>query len=341
MATIDDTLAELTAQVTDLQRRITEASEDLAAAQAREGTLTAANAEQAGIISTLRAELADVQHQLDVALHPVDNLLTLDLQSIPLGKVGAVSAGKMWGLPGKLAADANWARTYNVEDSPGGDRWLRQKFAAGPAGQGSGNGISLGVPFPGGERVEKATIAMGVRTSPGFDATYGVKGPGLVGLTPDQPSLTFPSGDKPDPLGQGMSGRWMLFNQRSLSGHVFVHPNEWAWYTYHNTLREQYIWAVPPVPFEPGRAYDLVETIELNDPALLPAADGVARAWIDDQLVVDRDDYDWRRRPDLDMVGVMWSIFRGGPAGDARYEQPTESWIDIADGLTVTTPRAA
>lgn len=311
---------------------------DLQQAAAENTSLTERLARVNADLTLTKAERDALQRRLDDLQPQVETLLKLDLSVVPLGKVTAAGMGKAWGLPGKLAADGNWARTEVLEDSPGGRRWIRQKFAAGLAGQGSGNGISLGVPFPGGERVDKATIAFAVRTSPDFDATYGVKGPGLVGLTPDQTSLTFPSGDKPDPLGQGMSGRFMLFNQKGLSGHVIKHPNECAWYTYHNTLREQYIWS--GVTIEPGRAYDLRETIELNDPTLLPAADGIARMEINDQLVIDVDDYDWRKRPDLGLVGIMWSLFRGGPNGDARYAQATESWIDIADGLTVTTPAA-
>ena len=62
--------------------------------------------------------------------------------------------------------------------------------------------------------------------------------------------------------------------------------------------------------------------------------DGVLRAWLDGANVLDRTNFDYRRRGTVHISHLMWSIFRGGATMD--WAGKRDSHIDF-DRVRITT----
>jgi hypothetical protein len=278
------------------------------------------------------------------ANHPATNvLLELDLSKMPLGPVTAAGAGLIFGKQNPIADDYQWRFSSIVAD-PDGRRWLRWFSKANT--EGADFGVNLGIPLA--RRVDEATLDMVLRLSPGFDPAFGVKWPGPSMTTPGGTGTRAGSGN--DPGDADASCRSMLIKpvtgtfpqpppepeRRALS------PFEVAEYGYQvgNIQQMRFTRFVPT----PGVPFAQRKRIKLNSFAgAIPNADGALQTWYADEgtpLAPGRDDpaEKWRVRPDVRISHVFWSQHRGGPNGDPRWAAPNDGWVDIADGLTVTTP---
>src|SRR5436190_9677602 len=74
-------------------------------------------------------------------------LLQVDLSGVSLGAITAAKAGTIWNQGGSLYADANWQNQTVVQDGGTNKRWWRFSTVAGASGEGSANGVSLGIPL--------------------------------------------------------------------------------------------------------------------------------------------------------------------------------------------------
>ena len=152
-----------------------------------------------------------------------------------------------------------------------------------------------------------------IRFSENFDFVKGGKLPGLFGGE-GASGGTIPDGT------DGFSTRLMW--RRNGDGEVYAYlPTSEK----HGTSIERGAWR-----FEPGVWYHIEQEVRLNHPS---RADGQIRLWINEDLVIDKEDLLFRTAETLQIDGLFFSTFFGG--GDASWATPRDVYADFAD-LSVT-----
>lgn len=278
-------------------------------------------ANQANQIATQASLITSLQARIKALTPPEVLLSSAGLKDLSDGPLTAVKAGAMFGLKSKAGADSTWNNLAVVHDSEG--PFVRWTTKAGSYGAGAG--ASAGLPLS--KPVTDATLSMRIRFSPGFDPTLGGKIPGLSGVVPGV-SPTFPSGGKADPDGVGWSGRIMWEKLMRL-----------IMYMYHDGQKltaagvaygDGVSWGSTGVPT--GVWLNLKVRYVLN----AGQVNGRLQAWLNDVSVIDVP-YRYRKRDDLLITHLLFSVFRGGH--EAVYAAKTDGYIDMKDFL-VTTPVA-
>ena len=126
--------------------------------------------------------------------------------------------------------------------------------------------------------------------SPGFDGTYGIEG----------------WGGKPNT--DGTKGWSCRSASSGRSAHVGIQLGFYAYevktgrYNYGQTLHFK-------DPVQPGKWVCVEQYLKLNTPG---HKDGIARAWIDGELVFEKTDYLWRNTNKLKIYSYWLDYYRGG-----------------------------
>ena len=251
----------------------------------------------------------------------------MDLSKVPLGPLTAAGAGLIFGQPDKIASDRFW-RFHTVVADDDGRRWLRWFTAKGT--EGSSFGISLGIKFA--RAVDHAKMAYTLRFSPNFGWSYGGKLWGYSATTPGT-SPTLASGGH-DPGSNGASSRVMWLTPGSYKSLAPL-ANSLAAYWYAPGKTEQNIFTKREV--KAGVPIDLVLESTMNTPG---KSDGLMSLTQDGVELVRNEAMPWRTDPKCQWSHLFPNQFRGGPNGTPAWSAPTDGYIDIADGLLVTTPSA-
>ena len=231
-------------------------------------------------------------------------LVTADFDALPTGRV--TPDRFIFSLGGSNNAPREYDDTTVVPDDRGRGKVLRTTLDAHsvrrlPRGN---NGIVVFIPLP--RRVQSACLTYDVKFDRSFDWSLGGKLPGLLGVAPGvQPAL--PTGGH-HTRNLGWSGRlmWLGPGAYAMPGR----KNMVATYMYSPEQESRYgdnVWW--NASFVAGRWHTIKQCYGMNT---VGRRDGTLRSWLDGRLVVDRTDYVFRTREDVDISHISWSIFRGG-----------------------------
>lgn len=154
-----------------------------------------------------------------------------------------------------------------------------------------------------------------VRFSPNFEFIKGGKLPGLFGGTVND-GRKIPDGTN------GFSARYMW--RRNGNGEVYAYlPTSVEHGTSmpltHGNVRGNW-------QFQPGQWYHLEERVILNTPN---ANNGSVTVWVNNQLVLNQTDLQFRTTPTLKIDGILFSTFFGG--GDRTWATPRSVYADFAN----------
>jgi hypothetical protein len=214
-------------------------------------------------------------------------------ETLPAALIQA-GATRLWGVANiSLQRDGNNVAVFSVRYPAGS---INPASLAAPVG-GAGFLLSRGA-----ERAH-ACLSYEIRFPQGFQFALGGKLPGMYGGQ-------APAGGEAVAEGEGFSARFMW--RRGGAGEIYLYQagrttpfgesiGRGAWF------------------FHPGKWQRLNQEIMANS---VGKQDGVIRAWLDGQLVVEHTGLNIRDRPDLGVAGLMFSTFFGGH--DANWASPSD-----------------
>lgn len=187
-------------------------------------------------------------------------------------------------------------------------RWLRVNFAVGKIGPEQG-GAGWRMPFG---KHEAAEMSYTLRFSKDFDFVKGGKLPGLCGGPENV------SGGRPANGRNGFSARLMW--RKDGRGEAYV---------YHKNQKGDYgdSFAFPAdFRFPTGTPVKVRISVSMNTPG---KRDGTLRVWIDDKLVVERIEMEWRTVDTFGVDGLYFETFHGG--GDLSWAPTKPCWVEFKD----------
>lgn len=187
-------------------------------------------------------------------------------------------------------------------------KWLRVNFTVGKIGPEEG-GAGWRKPFG---RHEAAELSYMLRFSKDFDFVKGGKLPGLCG-GPDNVS-----GGRPATGTNGFSARLMW--RKDGRGEAYV---------YHKNQKGDYgdSFAFPAdFRFPTDTPVRVRIAVSMNTPG---KRDGTLRVWIDEKLLVERTDMEWRTVDSFGVDGLYLETFHGG--GDKSWAPTKPCWVEFAE----------
>jgi hypothetical protein len=185
---------------------------------------------------------------------------------------------------------------------------LRVNFAIGKIGPEEG-GAGWRMPFG---KHETAEMSYTLRFSKDFDFVKGGKLPGLCGGPENV------SGGRPANGQNGFSARLMW--RRDGRGEAYV---------YHKNQKGDYgdRFAIPAALRLPADTPVKVRlAVSMNMPG---KSDGVLRVWIDEKLLVERSDMEWRSVDSFGVDGLYFETFHGG--GDKSWAPTKPCWAEFGE----------
>ncbi|HBJ83269.1 MAG TPA: hypothetical protein DDZ88_05230 [Verrucomicrobiales bacterium] len=188
------------------------------------------------------------------------------------------------------------------------NKWLRVNFATGKIGPEEG-GAGWRMPFG---KHEAAEMSYTLRFSQDFDFVKGGKLPGLCG-GPENVSGGRPANGK-----NGFSARLMW--RRDGRGEAYV---------YHKNQKDDYgdSFAFPAeFRFPTDTPVKVRIALSMNT---LGKSDGTLRVWIDEKLLVERSDMEWRSVDTFGVDGLYFETFHGG--GDKTWAPTKPSWVEFTE----------
>ena len=188
------------------------------------------------------------------------------------------------------------------------DKWLRVNFAVGKIGPEEG-GAGWRMPFG---KHESAEMSYTLRFSKDFDFVKGGKLPGLCG-GPENVSGGRPANGK-----NGFSARLMW--RKDGRGEAYV---------YHKNQKGDYgdSFAFPSdYRFPTDTPVKVRIAVSMNT---LAKRDGTLRVWIDDKLLVERNDMEWRTVDSFGVDGLYFETFHGG--GDSSWAPTRPCWVEFTE----------
>lgn len=187
-------------------------------------------------------------------------------------------------------------------------KWLRVNFAVGQIGPEEG-GAGWRMPFG---KHEAAEMSYTLRFSKDFDFVKGGKLPGLCG-GPENVSGGRPANGK-----NGFSARLMW--RRDGRGEAYV---------YHKNQKGDYgdSFAFPSdFRFPTDAPVKVRIAVTMNS---IGKRDGTLRVWIDEKLLVERTDMEWRSVDTFGVDGLYFETFHGG--GDKTWAPTKPCWAEFAE----------
>ena len=256
-------------------------------------------------------------------------LIDADFDSQTAGQVTPISFNKELGRTNH--DEAAYDSMSYVDDTRGG-KAVRTMLAAGKFGGsgGSGDGNVLVVELD--RSTDSACMSYDVRFSSGFDFAAGGKLPGLLGVAPGTaPSVPTDGGS----VAHGWSGRLMWLGP---TAYPFAaeggNDNMVVTYLYHSGQAGRYGDDIEwHRPFVDGTWHHVRQCHTMNT---VGKANGVLKAWLDGDVVVDRTDVLYRTDPNVHITHFDWSIFRGG--SDSAWAGRTDGYVDL-DNVRVVSGR--
>jgi hypothetical protein len=185
---------------------------------------------------------------------------------------------------------------------------LRVNFAIGKIGPEEG-GAGWRMPFG---KHEAAELSYTLRFSKDFDLVKGGKLPGLCGGPENV------SGGRPANGQNGFSARLMW--RRDGRGEAYV---------YHKNQKGDYgdSFAFPAdFRFPTDTPVKVRLAVSMNMPG---KSDGVLRVWIDEKLLVERSDMEWRSVDSFGVDGLYFETFHGG--GDRSWAPTKPCWAEFGE----------
>ena len=185
---------------------------------------------------------------------------------------------------------------------------LRVNFAIGKIGPEEG-GAGWRMPFG---KHETAEMSYTLRFSKDFDFVKGGKLPGLCGGPENV------SGGRPANGTNGFSARLMW--RKDGRGEAYV---------YHKNQKGNYgdSFAFPAdFRFPTDTPVKVRLAVSMNMPG---KSDGVLRVWIDEKLLVERSDMEWRSVDSFGVDGLYFETFHGG--GDKSWAPTKPCWAEFGD----------
>lgn len=187
-------------------------------------------------------------------------------------------------------------------------KWLRVNFAVGKIGPEEG-GAGWRMPFG---KHEAAEMSYTLRFSKDFDFVKGGKLPGLCG-GPENVSGGRPTNGK-----NGFSARLMW--RRDGRGEAYVyHKNQKG--NYGDSFAFPADFRFPTDTDVKVRIAVMMNTVGKRD--------GTLRVWIDDKLLVEHNDMEWRSVDSFGVDGLYFETFHGG--GDESWAPTRECWAEFAE----------
>jgi len=196
-------------------------------------------------------------------------------------------------------------------------KWLRVNFAVGKIGPEEGG---AGWRMPIGKN-EAAELSYVLRFSENFDFVKGGKLPGLCG-GPDNVS-----GGRRATGTNGFSARLMW--RREGRGEAYV---------YHKNQKGDYgdSFAFPAdFHFPTETPIQVRISVTMNT---VGKRDGSLRVWIDEKIMVERTDMEWRTVDSFGVDGFYFETFHGG--GDASWAPTRKCWAEFAE-MEIRRPRVS
>jgi hypothetical protein len=187
-----------------------------------------------------------------------------------------------------------------------GMKWLRVNYTPGRIGPEEG-GAGWRMPFG---RHETAELGYTLRFSSDFDFVKGGKLPGLCGGPENV------SGGRPADGRNGFSARLMW--RRDGRGEAYV---------YHKNQKGDYgdSFAFPDdFRFPTAAPVKVRLSVTMNTPG---ERDGTLRVWIDDRMMVERTDMEWRSAGTFGVDGLYFETFHGG--GDKSWAPTRPCWAEF------------
>lgn len=221
---------------------------------------------------------------------------------------------RTWGLQNLAFQPAPDATAAMQVSYPAGSR--APSVSSAPMG-----GAGFYLPFDAGGYVASACLRYRVFFPESFDFTRGGKLPGIYGGVDRAPSGgARPTGD------DGFSLRLMW--RTDGAGEVYLYaPNMVPSSRAGGMEIGTGVWR-----FERGRWTDIVIETRLNQPGL---SNGIARLWVDDQLIMGVKGIRYRETDAMGIKGVMFSTFFGGKSAD--FAPATDQSLYFADFAWKTT----
>ena len=212
-------------------------------------------------------------------------------------------------------------------DSRGSGKVLRTLLKAGTIHRSNGgdSGDNLFIRLP--AAYDQACVQYDIRFDPNFDWSLGGKLPGLEGVAPGVAPAKPTGGNVTD---VGWSGRLMWLGPKAYS---WAGPTNMAVsYMYHpgqtGTYGDNIRWNKP---FVAGTWHTVKQCYVMNT---VGRANGVLRAWMDGQLVVNNTTFTYRVRNDVHINYIVFSLFRGG--NTLAWAGSRDGYVDI-DNFSVTS----
>ncbi len=187
-------------------------------------------------------------------------------------------------------------------------KWLRVNFAVGKIGPEEG-GAGWRMPFG---KHEAAELSYTVRFSKDFDFVKGGKLPGLCG-GPDNVS-----GGRRATGTNGFSARLMW--RKDGRGEAYV---------YHKNQKGDY---GDSFAFPADFRFPTETPVKVRIAVTMNAVgkrDGTLRVWINEKLMVERADMEWRTVDSFGVDGLYFETFHGG--GDASWAPTRACWAEFAE----------
>ncbi len=187
-------------------------------------------------------------------------------------------------------------------------KWLRVNFAPGKIGPEEG-GAGWRMPFG---KHEAAELSYTLRFSKDFDFVKGGKLPGLCG-GPDNVS-----GGRRANGTNGFSARLMW--RKDGRGEAYV---------YHKNQKGDYgdSFAFPAdFRFPTDAPIKVRIAVTMNS---IGGRTGSLRVWVDERLVVERPNMEWRTVDTFGVDGIYFETFHGG--GDASWAPTRSCWVEFAE----------
>ena len=178
-------------------------------------------------------------------------------------------------------------------------------------------GASFKLQLPGGP-YDALALRYHVRFGEGFEFVRGGKLPGLYSGT------HYAGGNIPDGT-NGLSTRYMW--RSGGAGEIYAYLPTSVDY---GTSLGRGNWV-----FQPGRWYELVQVVELNDPDL---ANGRIRVWVDGTQLLDARSLTFRTTSMLGIEGLLFSTFHGG--SDPTWAPEHDVYAEFADFSVMQVVRA-
>jgi len=249
-------------------------------------------------------------------------LLRVDFSAAPLGTFDVDTAravfGNAHGTVGVQRLDP-----LDAVLAEGGNRFFRKTFPAGTCCfQAHATSFNWRLHRP----HEELYLSYRVRFRPGFDGRKGGKLPGFCGGTCNTDGRVA--------TGTGWSARGM-WREDPVAGGV----DNLVQYVYHLDQPDRYgdhlFYRAPDggSVLRPSTWQWVEHRVVMNTPG---RAEGVAQAWVDGVLVLDRSDLRYRSSADVGIDRLLFHLFFGGD--DPTWAPVRDEWIDI-DDVVVSTRR--